>query len=244
MKQKLGTGHRKGAALRPNTSQTSPRMIATRRRQAEALKLRERGLPYAEIGRMLKVNAATAFRHVLQAINDIVPAEVATHTLSLELQRLDALLEKYFPAALDGDQGAAKLVLKIEHQRARLCGLYPDTGKGGGVNVNIGTNGGTPDARQLGIQVTMVEFKADRTGEVVPPDFQLADPLKTIEHQPLAIDKPPVHLHSSTAPHPQSVPAVPPSPPRSGVVSKEPFPSQARESALFRNKSPGSWMGH
>src|SRR5262249_41293014 len=146
---------------------------------------------------------------------------------------------KYFPLALDGDQGAAKLVLKIEHQRARLCGLYPDASKGG-VNVNI-NNGDTPDARRTGIQVTMIEYSAERPGALVPPALEL-DPLRTIEHQPLAIDKPPAHLTSVTAPHPQSVPAVPPSAPRSGVVSKEPFPSQATESALFsRHKS---WMSH
>jgi len=206
-------------------------MIATRRRQAEALKLREQGKPYSEIGRMLKIAAPTAFRHVLQAINDIVPVETARNTLTIELGRLDALLGKYYPLALDGDQGAAKLVLKIEHQRARLCGLYPQE-RGSGVAININNSDAPDDARKLGIQVKLIDFQAERPAEIVPKDLDL-QPLRMIE--PPA--GPPPHNYSSTARNPAT---VPPSAPRNSVVSQEPFPSPAKDSALFSRQR--SWM--
>ena len=115
--------------------------------------------------------------------------------------------------------------------RAKYLGLHPSGGSG---NVNVNINGGdTPDARRTGIQVTMVEFQAKREGEVVPPDFQL-DPLRTIEHQPLAIDKPPAHLTSDTAPNPAAVPTVPAPRPN------QPWDNAGTKLQLFTK--PKHWM--
>jgi hypothetical protein len=54
-----------------------------------------------------------------------IPRESAAQLLTLELQRYDALLETFMPKARRGDKQAAELVLNIEHERSRLCGLHP-----------------------------------------------------------------------------------------------------------------------
>jgi len=63
------------------------------------------------------------------------------------------LLERFYPKALEGDEKAAELVLKISNQRAKLIGLYPQPGQPN-LNVNIG---GEVDAREGGIQVRFVK---------------------------------------------------------------------------------------
>ena len=88
------------------------------------------------------------------------------------------------------------------------------------------------------IQVKLINFSASREGEVVRPDFQL-DPQRVIEHQPLAIDKPPAHLTSVTAPNPAAVPAMPAQP---ASRPKQLWDNAATDSQLFTRPKPGGWM--
>jgi hypothetical protein len=74
----------------------------------------------------------------------------------MELQRLDMMQAAVYRNAEDGDIHAQEAVLKIMHQRARYLGLYPDTGKGGGVHVNIGGDPSAPNAEDTGISVYFV----------------------------------------------------------------------------------------
>ena len=91
------------------------------------------------------------------------------------------MLERFYPKALEGDEKAAELVLKISNQRAKLIGLYPQPGQPN-LNVNIG---GEVDAREGGIQVRFVkggwEERPDgslwQNGKMVQPP----DPPKQIE---------------------------------------------------------------
>lgn len=95
----------------------------------------------------------TVFNYVCEAIKQTVPVESARQVLALEMARLDTLFEEYNPRALKGDDAAAKIVLKIISERAKLCGLYPQSGQPN-LNVNIG---GEVDAREGGIQVRFVK---------------------------------------------------------------------------------------
>jgi hypothetical protein len=109
-------------------SHTSPRAIALRRLQAEALSLRERGCNYQQIANQMKRPMTTVYRWVSDAINAIVQ-EPAREVLCLELQRLDAYLAAYHGKAIQGDLPATEMALKIIEKRARLLGLYPEMGK-------------------------------------------------------------------------------------------------------------------
>src|SRR6516164_3474531 len=121
----LGTGNKKHWVQRPNTSHTSPGSIQLQQRRARALELRLAGKPFRAIAKELKCSPQTAFNYIVTIMENTIPRESAAQLLTLELQRFDALLETFMPKARRGDKAAAELCLKIEHQRSRLCGLYP-----------------------------------------------------------------------------------------------------------------------
>jgi hypothetical protein len=94
--------------------------------------------------------------------------------LTLELQRFDTLLETFMPKARRGDKAAAELVLKIENQRSRLCGLYPQP------NMPLIFNNTGPSAEDTGVELVFVKSRhlaaGDSPGKPAP---------KTIEHWPV-----------------------------------------------------------
>jgi hypothetical protein len=53
------------------------------------------------------------------------------------------------------DIAAIEVCLKIQNQRAKLLGLYPD-GRHPSLHVNVGGNNAVPNAEDVGIQVTFV----------------------------------------------------------------------------------------
>src|SRR6516164_2061725 len=105
-------------------SHTSPKRIALRRRQSEALRFREQGYNYEQIARHMKTNPSTVYRWVVAAMNRIT-AEPARRVLALELRRLDDLQSGIYVNALGGDPVSIRLYLDISDRRAKLLGLYP-----------------------------------------------------------------------------------------------------------------------
>ena len=105
-------------------SHTSPKRIALRRRQSEALKFREQGYNYEQIAKHMKTNPSTVYRWVIAAM-DRITAEPAKRVLELELRRLDQLQTAIYTDALQGDLSSQQMYLRIADQRARLLGLYP-----------------------------------------------------------------------------------------------------------------------
>ncbi|MDH6116894.1 uncharacterized protein YerC [Kitasatospora sp. GAS204A] len=85
------------------------RNVATAEQDAEAARLRSRGLTYRQIATELGVDVATAHRAVKRAL-DAVVAEPAADALSFELQRLDEELVR-----LDDLYGRVVEVLEREH---------------------------------------------------------------------------------------------------------------------------------
>jgi hypothetical protein len=74
----------------------------------------------------------------VQALREIT-LEPAREVLTMELRRLDAYLSAFHANALEGDLPAAAMALNIIEKRAKLLGLYPETGR---VNVLVAQQGG------------------------------------------------------------------------------------------------------
>ena len=129
-------------------SHTSPKRIALRRRQSEALRFREQGYNYEQIAKHMKTNPSTVYRWVMVAM-DRITAEPARRVLDLELRRLDALQSAIYPDASDGDLAAQAMYLRIADQRAKLLGLYPKEPQ---VNFNLPA-GDQPEMLQINFVV-------------------------------------------------------------------------------------------
>jgi hypothetical protein len=110
--------------MRPESS-SSVRLIRGREREREALALRRRGMTFAAIGAELGFTEQAAHRAVQRALAKLAEEsrKEAVHLRTLELARLDALLEGVWSKAISGDVPAVGAVLKISERRAKLCGL-------------------------------------------------------------------------------------------------------------------------
>ena len=163
----------RGAIARPNTSHTSPRRIKQRQRQATALDFRLQGHAYHSIAKHMNCHPSTVHDLVVKALANMVPREKAEEVLRIELTRLDALEAAIFRDAANGDIPAIDACLRIQHQRARLCGIFPDTSKGGGINIAIGGE----SAFDTGLQVEFVKCvrfgSPERNGKPVGPVLDL-----------------------------------------------------------------------
>lgn len=111
------TGHGRGEDA------ASPRRIDAAEKRARALDLRKAGATYDQIAQQLGyANRGNAQRAVQTALKEIT-AEPARDVLTLELERLDAMLLGLWPQARRGNLGAVDRVLRIQERRARLLGL-------------------------------------------------------------------------------------------------------------------------
>lgn len=98
-------------------------------RRVEALKLRQAGASYREIGRTLGIDAMTAHSDVKAAVAELNEQqnELAIEVRRLELERLDRMQLALWKQAMDGNQGAHDRVLRIMERRAKLLGLDAPT---------------------------------------------------------------------------------------------------------------------
>ncbi len=101
------------------------RREAAAERRIAALKLRQAGHSYREIGAELGISDVQALRDVRRALAalDAVQREEAEHLRALERARLDAMLVPMLAKAEAGDCQAVKCVLGIMERRAKLDGL-------------------------------------------------------------------------------------------------------------------------
>ncbi len=98
---------------------------AAAERRIAALKLRQAGHSYRQIGAKLGISDVQALRDVRRALAalDAVQRVEAEHLRALERARLDAMLVPMLAKAEEGDCRAAECVLRIMERRARLDGL-------------------------------------------------------------------------------------------------------------------------
>jgi len=181
-KNKLGTGHKKGAIQRPGTSYTSPRAIQLQKRRAECLSRRLQGTSYRDIATAMHISPALAHEDVCRALKEFVPAEDAKQVLAQELQRLDEMQSAVSDAATKGDNAAIETTLKIMRMRGRYLNLFAD-GKGGGVHVNVATGPREP------MQVVFV--KSPYKNEPLPGPLDLgASEYRALPPPPIPIAPP------------------------------------------------------
>lgn len=101
----------------------SPRRIDAAERRAKALDLRKAGATYDQIAQQLGFsNRGNAQRAVQTALKEIT-ADGARDVLTLELERLDAMLLGLWQQARKGNLGAVDRALRIQDRRARYLGL-------------------------------------------------------------------------------------------------------------------------
>lgn len=135
---------RKGAALTP-----VPDPVIIEDPAYEAHRLRLTGLPWREVagltGYASEVTAQMAVTGYLQRAALTHSADQARLALATELDRLDALQSRWWATALDGDVGAANVVLKIIAQRSRLLGLEDGDRRTGAATRTIVITGTTED---------------------------------------------------------------------------------------------------
>jgi hypothetical protein len=184
-KEQLNIGHKRGSRTVAN-SHTSPKVIRLTEKRRAALDYRLQGHPYWKIGKSLHCHPSTAQSYVIHAMKDMLPVEKRQEILQMEMQRLDMMQAAVYRDAENGDIPAQEAVLRIMNARARYLGLYPDNGKGGGVNISIGASG--PNAEDTGIQVV---FQApDRVRKLAEEYDRKAKVAKVIEGFPVADLKP------------------------------------------------------
>jgi hypothetical protein len=120
--------------MTPRSQQeASAKRIALAERKTRAYDLRLGGRSFRQIAAALagaegvspRYGARSAYLDVtseLRKLNETLQ-EQAAELRQLELARLDALHEAFWPSAIAGDHRSGQTVLAIMAQRARLCGL-------------------------------------------------------------------------------------------------------------------------
>lgn len=112
----------KGTRARGGNGKFLPTAKAAERR-AEALKLRLAGATYEQIAKRLDYSHRGKAHDDVMAALRAVTAEPAKELLTLELQRLDAMLIGLWRQAAQGQPAAVDRVLKIMERRAKYLGL-------------------------------------------------------------------------------------------------------------------------
>jgi hypothetical protein len=105
-----------------NSVQRTKRAVAQAERQRGALELRKQGFTYEAIARALEISVSGAHKLVREAIKAI-PAEAANDVRSLELARLDRMMEGLWEQAKKGEPRAVAAVVRLMERRAAYLGL-------------------------------------------------------------------------------------------------------------------------
>ncbi len=107
---------------------TTPKRPGKKRaeRMAKALKLREAGSTYEQIGNILNISLTQAHRDVTDALH-LTIQEPADQLRETEARRLDTLMRSLWRKATDTDSpqqlGAIDRIIRIQERRAKLLGL-------------------------------------------------------------------------------------------------------------------------
>jgi len=108
-------------------SRASQQILRGREREVACLELRKAGLTYAAIGERLGISESGAWRAVNRALDRLMDkiGEEAESVRTLELQRLDDLLENLWPYR--HKPAYTDRILRVMERRARLLGLDAPT---------------------------------------------------------------------------------------------------------------------
>lgn len=122
-------------------------------RALEAYAARLNGLPIIDVAQTLGVSIETA-KHLINEAHTAIAEDLKSNlelNRQLDLGRIDGLLQTYYPAARQGDQDCANLVLKCIAQRAKLNGLEapPDAGRSHPQNVLVWIQSQLPSINKI-----------------------------------------------------------------------------------------------
>lgn len=106
-----------------NVPRSVAQEVESKKREAEALRLRAAGAPYSRIAEQLGFSsAAGAYKAFRRGVNRL-GAEEAREALFLANERYQAMLLRVWPQAMEGDQAAIECALVILDRIERLHGL-------------------------------------------------------------------------------------------------------------------------
>jgi hypothetical protein len=109
---------------------TSAGLARKLERQYQVLELRKAGHTIKEIADLLKVGTSVIHGDLVEVLNYTLKDLTinAEQDREMQVQRLDGLLQRYYPLAKAGNLAAAAMVLQIETRRAKLLSLdVPET---------------------------------------------------------------------------------------------------------------------
>ena len=92
-------------------------------RQVQALEMRKLGQSFTSIAKELNFHDASGARKaVYRALKKVtqVPAE---GLIRIQMERLEMLLSKHMPSAINGDLKATEIVMKIIYQECKMVGI-------------------------------------------------------------------------------------------------------------------------
>lgn len=107
-----------------NKQMAKPGSVATTEAEEKALELRRAGASYRQIAKAQGVSLAMAHKYVKRGMKRLIERckDEAQQVLTLELDRLDAMLMGLWPTASKGNPQAVEKVLKIMERRAAILG--------------------------------------------------------------------------------------------------------------------------
>lgn len=124
--------HRRINERKGKGKRKSPAEIAWRQNRALVLRI-EQQLSYAEIAEQLDYESVSgAFKAVGAALDEMVPIDDVNHYRAVEGQRLELIMQAWWPHAVGQDAegnpvklslSAAELVLRVMTRNARMMGL-------------------------------------------------------------------------------------------------------------------------
>jgi hypothetical protein len=107
-------------------AKSSARSISRRDRQSQAVQLRANGATLQQIADDLGfANRAAAYKAIQSDLSrhNSTYKDDSESVREMIIYRIDEMVQTYHPLALDGDQGAANLVMRLDKQRSELLGL-------------------------------------------------------------------------------------------------------------------------
>ena len=133
--------------------------VATVEREAQALSLRRRGMPYNDIATYMGLSGpGAAYRIVQRGLCRLIQ-EPADDVRAMELDRLDTFLFRLSGRIELGDTKAIDTALKVMDRRAKLMGLDAPTK----VQAEVTTNDGTSIDSEVARLVALLDSSPARS---------------------------------------------------------------------------------
>lgn len=94
-------------------------------RKAQAIELHKQGVSYKEIGKRIGLSTSRTYALVQETVREYMHrcTETTAHVISVEMMRLDAMVEALWDKVEAGNPKACDTVLRIQERRAKYLSL-------------------------------------------------------------------------------------------------------------------------